>query len=602
MLAIYIRVSKRKKEGEDTSKITQLKKGIALANSLKLDWVKYEDDGVSGTKEEIVDRPEFAKMLIDIEKKKITAVYTQYQDRLERNSDVWNLFKTIILKNGCGWYPGGIKTDLKDPQAVFTAQIMSASNALYAALTGSRVKESIRRRAEEGKFRGLKAYGYMQDKDTGILKINTEEAKVIIRIFKESLEGIGVYQIAKGLNVDKIKTRYQGFEGVTKRKDPFTGKVTEHDKEKVRWRGNVVYDIIKNPIYKGEKWIKDVMYPVDYIIEPEIWDKVNNNLNSNKKNVGKKTQYKYLLNDLIICSSCGRKFVGKKRISSSDNSYKCKGKIYPHPDCSNSRGININKLDSFILKHLFIEKTLKELLLSIPQDNTLVLQIEAKLKRERVLLERKKREKQIAFDNLYDEELKDDPDVKQRYSKVKKEFEALTDKVKRLEKSIEEAEPIIIQKRTENLLSQYVDGLDFNEVKRLVHGLIDWIKVLHHKEDGKIGNFLIEVKYLGYDEINTFMTNWTATKWYWLSRYRANAITEEDLMEDKEMQEAFDEYHGLPKDKEGKIKSVLEDPDLTDIEKNKLIDSINADFNGYESVQARHEIIELSENDMVYFD
>ena len=183
-----------------------------------------------------------------------------------------------------------------------------------------------------------------------------------------------------------------------------------------------------------------------------IFYNYSNNLNSNKKNVGKKTQYKYLLNDLIICSSCGRKFVGKKRISSSDNSYKCKGKIYPHPDCSNSRGININKLDSFILKHLFIEKTLKELLLSIPQDNTLVLQIEAKLKRERVLLERKKREKQIAFDNLYDEELKDDPDVKQRYSKVKKEFEALTDKVKRLEKSIEEAEPIIIQKRTENLL------------------------------------------------------------------------------------------------------------------------------------------------------
>ena len=298
MLAIYIRVSKRKKEGEDTSKITQLKKGIALANSLKLDWVKYEDDGVSGTKEEIVDRPEFAKMLIDIEKKKITAVYTQYQDRLERNSDVWNLFKTIILKNGCGWYPGGIKTDLKDPQAVFTAQIMSASNALYAALTGSRVKESIRRRAEEGKFRGLKAYGYMQDKDTGILKINTEEAKVIIRIFKESLEGIGVYQIAKGLNVDKIKTRYQGFEGVTKRKDPFTGKVTEHDKEKVRWRGNVVYDIIKNPIYKGEKWIKDVMYPVDYIIEPEIWDKVNNNLNSNKFQTLASTIFK--LNGLVI--------------------------------------------------------------------------------------------------------------------------------------------------------------------------------------------------------------------------------------------------------------------------------------------------------------
>lgn len=179
MLAIYIRISKRKKEGEDTSKDTQLKHGIELATSLKMGWVKYEDDGISGTKGDIGDRPEFAKMLRDIEKKKITAVYTQYQDRLERNSDVWNLFKTIILKNDCGWYPRGIKTDLKDPQAVFTAQIMSASNALYAALTGSRVKDSIKRRAEEGKFRGLKAYGYTQDEVTGKLKINEEEAKIV---------------------------------------------------------------------------------------------------------------------------------------------------------------------------------------------------------------------------------------------------------------------------------------------------------------------------------------------------------------------------------------------------------------------------------------
>ena len=74
-------------------------------------------------------------------------------------------------------------------------------------------------------------------------------------MFKESLEGIGVWYIARGLNNDNIPTRYHGFDGVTKRKDPFTGKVTEHKKKEVRWRGNVIHDIIRNPIYKGEKWI-----------------------------------------------------------------------------------------------------------------------------------------------------------------------------------------------------------------------------------------------------------------------------------------------------------------------------------------------------------
>lgn len=602
MLAIYIRISKKKKEGEDTSKDTQEKYGIELATQLKIGYEKYIDDGISGTKGEIGERPEFARMLQDIEKGKISAVYTQYQDRLERNPEVWSLFKTIILKNECGWYPGGIKTDLNDPQAVFTAQVMSASNALYAALTGSRVKDSIRRRAEEGKFRGLKAYGYMQDEKTGKLKINKEEAKHVKFMFQESLKGVGVWKIANELNERNVPTRFHSFEGKMIRKDPFTGSVTEHDKQKVRWRGNVIHDIIKNPIYKGEKWIKDVMYPVDNIIEPDIWEKANQNLQANKKKVGKKAQYKYLLNDLIVCASCGRKFVGKKRISSSDNSYKCKGKIYPHPECSESRGININKLDSFVLKHLFTEKTLKEILLNLPLDDSQVKQIEKELKTERILLNRKQKEVKTAFNRLLDPDFEDDPNIKREYSKRQREFETIKSKVDKLEKRKEEAEPMIIRRRTENLLSQYVQGIEFNEVKRIVHGIIDWIKILHYKEEGKMGNFLIDIKYKGYDEINSFMTNWTAIKWYWISRYRKKAISEQDLIEDKEFQSGIDEYYGLPKTKEGKIQSILDDSSLTKEKKDALIESLNAEFEGYESVTAMHESIELTEEDMIYFD
>lgn len=602
MLAIYIRISKKKKEGEDTSKDTQEKYGIELATQLKIGYEKYIDDGISGTKGEIGERPEFARMLQDIEKGKISAVYTQYQDRLERNPEVWSLFKTIILKNECGWYPGGIKTDLNDPQAVFTAQVMSASNALYAALTGSRVKDSIRRRAEEGKFRGLKAYGYMQDEKTGKLKINKEEAKYVERIYKQSLQGIGVWKIATGLNEDNVPTRFHGFDGKMKRKDPFTGSITEHDKKKVRWRGNVIHDIIKNPIYKGEKWIKGVMYPVPHIIKPEEWEKVNKNLQANKKKVGKKTHYKYLLNDLIICASCGRKFVGKKRLASSDNSYKCKGKIYPHPECTNSRGVNINKLDSFLLKHLFTKKTLKDILLSIPLDDSHVKQIEEKLKVEKVLLNRKQKEVKTAFNRLLDPDFEDDPNIKLEYSKRQREFELIKSKVDKLEKRKEEAEPIIVRRRTENLLSQYVEGIEFNDVKRIVHGLIDWIKILHYKEEGRMGNFLIDIKYKGYDEINSFMTNWTAVKWHWITRYRSKAISQEDLEEDKEFQAGIDEYYGLPKTIEGKIQSVLDDSSLSNDEKDKLIESLNAEFGGYETAYPMHEIIDLTEDDMIFFD
>jgi hypothetical protein len=50
--------------------------------------------------------------------------------------------------------------------------------------------------------------------------------------------------------------------------------------------------------------------------------------------------------------------VGKKRKASGDNSYKCKGMIYPNKLCIHSRAINIYKFETFIVEHLFKSKDL----------------------------------------------------------------------------------------------------------------------------------------------------------------------------------------------------------------------------------------------------
>jgi len=603
MLAIYIRISKKKKEGEDTSETTQEKQGVELATRLGLGFEIYFDKGISGANEDVEFRPRFAKMLRDIEKKKVTAVFTLYQDRIERNQKVWQLFSSIIIKNKCDYYPQGVKTDLNDPMAKFAADVMSASNALYSSLTSARVRDSIHERALEMKYRGLSAYGYKHG-ENGVLTKVPHEAKVVKLIFKLSMEGNGVYHIANILNSskEKIPTRFNQFEGDTKRKDPFTKEETLHPKKKVRWRGNVIHDIIRNRIYKGEKWITDIKYESPIIIQPKEWERVNANLEENKKKVGKKTFHKYLLNDLIICGSCGRKLVGKKRLASGDNSYKCKGKIYPHPRCYNSRAININKLDSFLLKHLFHDKTLKDILLNQPVDKTELTSLEKKIKRENALLKKKQKVLKKGYDSLLDPEFEDDEYIKSHVSNLKKEISKLKKYIEALVDNKNNSEPINRKNRTENLLSQYVEGLEFNEVKRIVHDLIDWIKIGHYKEEKKIGQFIVLIKYKNYDETSTFMTNWNATKWLWLSRYRGKAITEEDLKEDKEQQEALDDYYGLPKDKEGKKQSVMDNPDLSEEDKIKLITSIEAEFEGYETVQAMHEVIELKTEDLIFFD
>lgn len=602
MLAVYIRISKKKKEGEDTSEATQEKQGVELANQLGLGYEIYFDKGISGAKDDVEFRPRFATMLRDIEKGKITAVFTLYQDRIERNQKVWQLFSSIIIKNNCDYYPQGVRTDLSDPMAKFAADVMSASNALYSSLTAARVRDSIHERALEGKFRGLTAYGYKHGED-GLLSIVPQEAEVIHRMFKLSMEGNGVYHIANILNKENIPTRFNQFDGDTKRKDPFTKAETLHPKKSVRWRGNVIHDMIRNKIYKGEKWIKEIKYESPVIIEPEEWDRVNDNLEQNKKKVGKKTFYKYLLNDLIVCGSCERKFVGKKRLASRDNSYKCKGKIYPHPKCEDSRAININKLDSFLLKHLFQSKTLKDILLNRPIDNTELNNLEKKIKKEKNQLKKKIQERDLAYKRLLNPELAEDEFIISHLSQVKKDISKLEDFIESLERKKEISEPVNKKKRTESLLSKHINGMEFSELKKIVHSLVDYIKIKHHKEEKKIGSFIVEIKYKGYNEVSTFLTNWTALEWNWVSLYRDKANTDEQKQEDIETLDGIFDFFGITNKSIEKLKEELMKDDILEAStREDLLKSIDGEFKGFEQVDLMNEVISLKNKDIIYFD
>jgi site-specific DNA recombinase len=602
MLGIYIRISKKKKPGEDTSESTQEKQGIELANQLGLGYEIYFDKGISGAKDDVEFRPRFATMLRDIEKGKITAVFTLYQDRIERNQKVWQLFSSIIIKNKCHYYPQGNKTDLTDPMAKFAADVMSASNALYSSLTAARVRDSIHVRALEGKYRGITAYGYRHGED-GVLTIEPTEAESVKRMYTLSLEGNGVYHIANIFNKENIPTRFNQFKGDTVRKDPFTKTQTLHPKKDVRWRGNTIHDIIRNKVYKGEKWIKDIKYECPVIIPSDEWERVNDNLVQNKKKVGKKTYYKYLLNDLIVCGTCGRKLVGKKRVASRDNSYKCKGKIYPHPKCEDSRAININKLDSFLLKHLFQDKTLKEILLNQPIDNTELNSLEKKIKREKSILKKKEKERDLAYKRLLIPEFEDDEFIVQHLSQLKKTISKVALFIESLERTKESSQPVNRKNRTENLLSQYVEGMEFEAVKKIVHSLIDWIKINHQKEEKKIGSFIVEIKYKGYNEISTFVTNWTALEWKWVSLYRDRANTNEQKKEDLETLDGIYDFFGITDKSIVKLKEeLLKDNIMEDSTKNDILKSMDEEFIGFEQVDLMNQNIVLVDSELIYFD
>ena len=597
MLAVYCRISGKKNDGVDTSITTQLQLGEELADKLGLKFDTFVDEGISGTNSEVDVRPEFARMLKAIKKNEISAVYTQYQDRLERNPIIWHLFVATMLEFNCKFYPQGAFFDLENPQNRFIASVQSASNALYASLTSQRVKKSIKVRASEGRFRGQLPFGFEYDDKNHIL-VNEDEAKFVRMMYQWSLEGEGSYTIAHKLNRLEVPTKFNKYEGKIKRIDPFTKEKTYFDKKAVKWRGNVVHDIIINPINKGFKYIKEELYMVPAIVDEDLWDKTIEHLQVNKKNVGKKTHYNYILNGIMQCSHCGRKMVGKKRISSGDNSYKCKGKIYPNNLCNDSRAINIFKLETFIIKHLFKSKELELHLEQLPEKQTDYTLLQEDFNKQSKILTKLNKDLKLGYARLFDSDYAEDDTVKENVNLLKKKVRIQKELVSNLEKEVLLSKGINSKERIKKFIKDYVDTLEFKDVKRLIHLIIESIEIGQVKEEGKMGTFIINIKYRGYDEISTFITNWFAVKWIWISKYRKQAYTQEQIEEDREMTKALFEYNKIVID-ENYIKE-LKEQGMT----NEEIDRQNPwspSFIGSESVTSEHSTIELTEEELIIF-
>lgn len=582
MLGIYTRISGKKEEGKDTSIEIQTIEGIKLAIKLGMNHKIYTDIGISGTKDEIEGRPAFADMMKDIDKDKITAVYVIDQSRLERNTNIWQMFQFLVNKKDIKYYPNGVLTDLTDPNIKFATGILSLTNQLFAEQTRKKVNETFDLRASKGLTHGALPYGYKKGIDKKY-EINEVEAKNVRRMFELSLSGIGTYTIANILNAEGIPTKYQNINGKDTyfRYDKYTGEATTFERKNIVWRGNVIYDMLKNTIYKGVRvWNKKpignkvtIEADVPAIIDAETFDKANRNLINNKQKAGKRSEFNYLLNGLVFCGNCGLGYRGKKRLVTKDSAYKCKaiGK------CVDSRGISIIRFENFIIQHLFISKDLKNLLLSLPVNTEQSVVLKNKLIQVESDLVTKTKLRDRLLNILTDDDLKEDVAIIDKYKQVKRDVEILSNNIDILKVQILEADNQFAKMKVENAINEFKLTTNFEDTKRLVHSLIERITVTHKKLD-RGGVFFIEIKYKGFEESSMFTTDWFSVKWNWLYYYRKTATDKQQLLVDIEDAKGIMNLKGIP---------------YTD-----------ADFIGFtspETVTAKHDTILLDNDNLISF-
>ena len=211
-VAIYIRLSKedeKEDKGKNSESVTN-QRNILLKfvkdNGYKLFGI-YIDDGFTGTN---FDRPEFRRMIRDIELGKINMVITKDLSRLGRDYITTGEY---VEK----WFPkhnvryisllDGVDTML-DTTNNEIAPFKAIINDMYSRDNSKKIKAALKSKQLEGKWvGGCPPFGYMVDpNDKNHLVINENEAVIVRKIFSLALQGKSKNQIINQLFDEKIPT------------------------------------------------------------------------------------------------------------------------------------------------------------------------------------------------------------------------------------------------------------------------------------------------------------------------------------------------------------------------------------------------------------
>lgn len=258
----------------------------------------YTDEGISGTNTKY--REGFNNMVGDALNGKIDLIITKSVSRFARNT-VDSLTTVRELKDaGVEVYFEKENIWTFDSKGELLITIMSSLAQEESRSISENVTWGQRKRFADGKVSVPYSnfLGYDKGPD-GNLVINKEEAKIVKKIYKYFLEGNTPYRIAKMLTEEGILT-IQG---------------------KKKWSAGPVKNILTNEKYKGdallqksftvnfltkEKKLNEGEIPQYYveknhepIIEPKVWDFVQDMLENRPKN---KT---HLFSSKIICGECG---------------------------------------------------------------------------------------------------------------------------------------------------------------------------------------------------------------------------------------------------------------------------------------------------------
>ena len=280
--------------------------------------VHFFDDGISGV---TMDRPGFADMIQQLEQGKAAAVFVKDLSRLGRNYiEVGRLTEEFFPNHDIRLVAVSDNIDTDEGENEL-APIRNLFNEWYARDISKKRRISNKIKGNAGEPMGQPPYGYIKDPENPKRWIVDEEAaRVVRRIYRMTLEGVGTEQIAAKLEEDGILTprAYWHSKGINR-----PGKVK--DLPPTHWNSSSVIKMLSVQEYCGdilnfktysksyknkkrlendrENWaiFKDVHEP---IIERAVFEQVQQKRGKMRKRQAKDGE-RSMFSGLLICADCG---------------------------------------------------------------------------------------------------------------------------------------------------------------------------------------------------------------------------------------------------------------------------------------------------------
>ncbi|MEF3305345.1 recombinase family protein [Paenibacillus sp. GYB003] len=299
LAVIYTRVSTEEQKNGGNSLQAQEDELIKYAEQKGLKVVRvYCDGGYSGKD---FNRPEFQKMMKDLEKGEFQIILAWRVDRISRNNkDVLTLIENELRPRNCKLLISIGDIDSSTDNGFMMISLLGTLAQHERASIISRVKLGMNKRASEGKWNGGLIYGYdCVDKK---LVINEAESDVIRNIFQMRLDGMGYKAIAHRLNERGITTKTGKLFSIFSIKTILTNPTYIGQN---RWSYHQDWNIRRRKGKNEEPILVEGQH--EAIISLELWNKVQAVQLASKNSVSTNKNYngEFLLSGLLRCPKCG---------------------------------------------------------------------------------------------------------------------------------------------------------------------------------------------------------------------------------------------------------------------------------------------------------